>query len=117
MMAEYPTVVRSVSRRRFLSAALIAPTLRFARLIQSEFDRLGASTACLAGLSLLQAIQQLQRLEFGTLEMIAYTGARHSVGDIPGFAYDQTSAAERDVTFRATRQFRHISAHLPFQDI
>lgn len=116
MTVEYLTM-RSVTRRRFLTAALIAPTLRFPPGIQNAIDRLGASTACLAGLSLGQAIQQLQQLGFGTLEMIAYTGARHSVGDIPGFAYDRASAAERDVVFRATRQFRHISAHLPFQDI
>ena len=109
--------MRAISRRGFLSAALALPALRDAPRVQTAVDRLGASTACLAGLSLLDAIKQLERLGFGAVEMIAYTGARHSVGDIPGFAYDQASAAERELVFNATRRFRHISAHLPFQDV
>jgi len=106
-----------VSRREFLSSTVAVPALRYAPRTQTARDSLGASTACLAGRSLLEAIRELERLGFGTLEMITYTGARHSVGDIPGFAYDQASAAERDMVFKATRRFRHISAHLPFQDV
>jgi sugar phosphate isomerase/epimerase len=106
-----------VSRRGFLSAALALPSIRVAPRVQAAVDRLGASTACLAGLSLLDAVKQLDRLGFGTIEMIAYTGARHSVGEIPGFAYNEASSAERDLIFSATRRFRHISAHLPFQDV
>jgi sugar phosphate isomerase/epimerase len=106
-----------VSRRKFLEAAMTVPALRYAPRVQTARDRLGASTACLAGLALLDAIKQLERLGFGALEVIAYTGARHSVGDIPGFGFDQASAAERDMVFNAARRFRHISAHLPFQDV
>lgn len=80
-------------------------------------EHLGASTACLAGLPLLDALQELARLGFETVELIAYTGARHSVGDIPGFDYARATAAERDRVFQATRAFRHISAHLPFHDV
>jgi sugar phosphate isomerase/epimerase len=79
--------------------------------------RLGASTACLAGFSLGDALAELQRLGFRTIEIISYTGARHSVGEIPGFAYADASPAERQRVFDATRAFRDISAHLPFQDI
>jgi sugar phosphate isomerase/epimerase len=106
-----------VTRREFLAAALTSPLLRAAPPLQTASDRVGASTACLAGLSLLEALQQLGRLGFETVELIAYTGARHSVGDIPGFAYDRASAVHRDAVFDATRRFRHISAHLPFQDV
>jgi sugar phosphate isomerase/epimerase len=117
-----------MDRRDFLAAVLAVPecALAFgpealakaAALTRDAVSaRLGASTACLAGLSLLDAIRELQRLGFGTLEIIAYTGARHSVGDIPGFAYESASASERDRVFAATRGFRHISAHLPFQDV
>ena len=80
-------------------------------------ERLGASTACLAGLTLLDAIRQIGELGFGTLEMIAYTGARHSVGEIPGFSFGETSPRDRELVFNATRPFHHISAHLPFQDV
>ena len=106
-----------VTRRELLSTALVVPALQYAPPARTPHHNLGASTACLAGLSLLDAIEQLERLGFATLEMIAYTGARHSVGDIPGFAYDGTSLRERDIVFNATQRFRHISAHLPFQDV
>jgi len=108
---------RGLDRRQFLTAALAVAMVPGASSGQSSVERLGASTACLAGLSLLDAITELGRLGFGTIEMIAYTGARHSVGDIPGFAYDRASPAERDLVFKATRRFRHISAHLPFQEV
>lgn len=106
-----------MNRRQFLAAALTLPALPYAARIQDPLARLGASTACLAGLSLSDAISQLERLGFRTIEMIAYTGARHSVGEIPGFAYEDASVEERDLVFNATRGFRHISAHLPFQDV
>lgn len=101
-----------------MSLALGVPALRLVSASQRRnAGRLGASTACLAGLSLLDACRQLERLGFQTIEIIAYAGARHSVGDIPGFAYETASEAERERVFSATRGFRHISAHLPFQDV
>lgn len=111
-----------IERRRFLSAALAsAGAACAAALRQSDGDvslrRLGASTACLAGMPLLDAMAEIARLGFGTIEMIAYAGARHSVGEIPGFDYARSSARERERVFEATRRFRHISAHLPFQDL
>lgn len=78
---------------------------------------MGASTACLAGFSLVDALRELRRLGFATVEIIAYTGARHSVGDIPGFDLCQATPSERERVYEATRDFRHISAHMPFQDI
>jgi sugar phosphate isomerase/epimerase len=78
---------------------------------------LGASTACLAGLSLREAVERIRQLGFGTVEIIAYTGARHSVGEIPGFSFYEASPRERELAFEATRPFHHISAHLPFQDV
>jgi sugar phosphate isomerase/epimerase len=116
-MIDGHTTTSGVSRREFLSAALTLRALRYEHRVQTVLDRVGASTACLAGLSLLDALKQLERVGFQTVEMIAYTGARHAVGDIPGFAYEQASVAERDLVFNATRGFHHISAHLPFQDV
>jgi len=112
------TTRRPIDRRAFLAATLAVPALRLAgRRQENRVERLGASTACLAGFSLPDACQQLERLGFGTIEIIAYTGARHSVGEIPGFAYEASSERERERIFTATRAFGHISAHLPFQDV
>lgn len=83
----------------------------------AAFPKLGASTACLAGFSLLEAFGQLQRQGFSTVEVIAYPDARHSVGPIPGFALHRATAKERQAVWEATRPFTHISAHLPFHDL
>jgi sugar phosphate isomerase/epimerase len=115
--------VRRLNRREFLAGALAIPAVscgvrRQRRVVPSRgTERLGASTACLSGLTLLNAIQQIDQLGFGTIEIIAYTGARHSVGEIPGFSFHETSPRDRELVFKLTRSFHHISAHLPFQDI
>lgn len=110
-----------VSRRAFLASTLALPLLaagcrpkasRTARL-----ERLGASTACLAGFSLLEAIRTIERLGFGTIEMIAYTGQSHSMGEIPGFDYYEASESEREEVYEATRAFEHVSAHMPFTGV
>lgn len=121
-MAEV-TPERAIDRREFLTAALALPLTPFvgggrpAPPPGPSLERLGASTACLAGLPLIDAIGHIQRLRFGTLELIAYTGARHSIGDIPGFSYQNASPLERGRVFAATRAFPHITAHLPFQGL
>ena len=111
----------TLSRREFLAGALALPAAACAVRQRAtgapDVGRLGASTACLAGLSLLDAIQQIERLGFGTVEIIAYAGARHSIGVIPGFAYAETTPEERERVFAATRAFQHISAHLPFDGV
>lgn len=112
-----------MNRREFLAAALVLPTARvdLRRPLNAghapDLIRLGASTACLAGFSLLEALRELRRLGFSTVEIIAYTGARHSVGDIPGFDLYEATPGERERVYEATRDFRHISAHMPFQDL
>jgi sugar phosphate isomerase/epimerase len=116
-------MVRPLTRREFLAGALALPVLscggrKRGGVVPSRVtDRLGASTACLAGFSLPDAIRQIDRLGFGTIEIIAYTGARHSVGEIPGFAFRETLPRDRELVFELTRPFHHISAHLPFQDM
>src|SRR5919199_4589211 len=113
----------TLNRREFLAGALAIPALSCAGRTQRhvppsrETERLGASTACLAGLSLPEAVEQIRQLGFGTVEIIAYLGARHSVGEIPGFSFYEASPRERELAFEATRPFQHISAHLPFQDV
>jgi sugar phosphate isomerase/epimerase len=115
--------VRRLNRREFLAGALAIPAVSCGLRKQRGAvpsrgrERLGASTACLSGLTLLSAIQQIDQLGFGTIEIIAYTGARHSVGEIPGFSLHESSPRDRELVFKATRSFHHISAHLPFQNI
>jgi sugar phosphate isomerase/epimerase len=110
-----------MNRRQFLCSALAAAAIGCARrgrprpAAAQAFTRLGASTACFAGFSLAEAIAHLKRLGFGTIEIITYTGARHSVGDIPGFSFASSSPRERELVFEATRTFAHITGHLPFQ--
>src|SRR5688500_20176260 len=111
-----------MDRRRFLASAVAAPALALAfpsgrrSLGASQtVPLLGASTACFAGMALHEAIAHLERIGFGTIELITYTGARHSVGDIPGFSFANSSPRERESVFDATRAFSHISGHLPFQ--
>lgn len=112
-----------MNRRIFLAAAVVFPLTRVnnhphlssGRPLNNT--RLGASTACLANFSLLDAIREIRQLGFSTIEIIAYTGARHSVGEIPGFDFHTASKRERELVFQATRSFRHISAHMPFQNL
>lgn len=116
-------MLMNIDRRKFLKAALALPA---AGLVSgcasssspaSSIERLGASTACIAGGSLDDAIDQMQQLGFGTLEMISYTGASHSMGKIPGFDYYKATEKQRQQVYKATRVFQHISAHMPFIDI
>lgn len=111
-----------MDRRRFLASAVAAPALALAfprgrrSLGASQtVPLLGASTACFAGMALHEAIAHLERTGFGTIELITYTGARHSVGDIPGFDFAASPPVERDRVFALTRRFQHITGHLPFQ--
>ena len=112
-----------MNRRQFLastlalSAAGCAARDRARMGVTPASARVGASTACFAGFSLLEAIAHLERLGFGTIEVITYTGARHSVGDIPGFSFASSTPREREAVFAATRGFRHITGHLPFQGV
>jgi sugar phosphate isomerase/epimerase len=112
-----------MNRRVFLAGLAASATRFLDRHVTSDFltsldtSRLGASTACLAGFTLTDAIQKIRQLGFSTIEIIAYTGARHSVGDIPGFDFYKASEGERALVYKATRSFKHISAHMPFQGL
>lgn len=111
-----------MNRREFVAAGLafpIAPSALLDSLRRSDPEpvRLGASTACLAGYSLLDALSELRRMDFSTVEVIAYTGASHSGGEIPGFDMYESTERERERVYEATRPFRHISAHMPFHEL
>ena len=110
-----------LNRRDFLAAALAVPAVaagcRGKTAVVPRVEQIGASTACVAGVSLLEAIRMIDRLGFDTLEMIAYTGASHSMGQIPGFDYHRADPSQSRQVYEATRVFEHISAHMPFTDV
>lgn len=116
--------MKHLMNRRVFLAGLAATSLcwvdrraAFGYRPSLDRSRLGASTACLADYTLTDALQRIRQLGFSTIEIIAYTGARHSVGEIPGFDFYKASASERELVYKATRSFRHISAHMPFQGL
>jgi sugar phosphate isomerase/epimerase len=79
--------------------------------------KLGASTACLAGYSLLDAVAKIKELGFQTIELLAFAGARHSVGDLAGFYFNRMSESEKRDLRKGLEGFKHVAAHLPFLDI
>ena len=78
---------------------------------------LGASTASLANYSLLDAVAKIRDLGFETIELLAFDGARHSVGNLAGFWFNRMSESEKAVLRRSLQGFKHIATHLPFIDI
>jgi len=79
--------------------------------------RIGFSTACLAGQSLLQALDTGARIGFTTCELLAFDGYRHSQGILGGFYFEHMSTRERDELRHAAGRFTRISTHAPFIDI
>ncbi len=78
---------------------------------------LGSSTASLAGYPLLDAVAKIRDLGFQTVELLAFDGARHTVGNLAGFWFNRMSDAEKNALSRALQPFKHVAAHLPFIDI
>lgn len=79
--------------------------------------RIGLSTACLAGKSLLEALRTGAAMGFTTCELLAFDGYRHSQGVLGGFYFEHMSAQERDELRQAAGSFSSLSTHAPFIDI
>jgi len=82
-----------------------------------EVSRLGASTACLPNLNLRDALSRLQELGFETIELIAFEGARHSQGAVPGIWLHKLSEKECMALRDSLRDFKNVAVHLPFIDL
>ncbi len=80
-------------------------------------DKLGFSTACLAGYSIEEAVRIGRELGFRTVELLAFDGYRHSQGELAGFYFDRMSDAEREALRCAVGPFEYVSTHAPFIDI
>ena len=79
--------------------------------------RLGSSTASLAGYPLLDAVAKIGDLGFETVELLAFDGARHRIGDLSGFWFNRMTGPEKAALRRALSGFKHVATHLPFIDI
>jgi len=80
-------------------------------------DKIGANTASLADYSLYDAIAKLEEMNFTTIEFLAFAGARHSIGDVAGFWFDELSDAERNRLKTSVKSFKYVCIHAPFIDI
>lgn len=80
-------------------------------------EKIGANTASLADYSLYDAIAKLSEMNFKTIEFLAFAGARHSIGDLAGFWFDELNDAERDNLKASVKSFKYICTHAPFIDI
>ena len=77
---------------------------------------LGVNTASLAGYSLEDALRTAATLGFQAVELLAYEGATHSQGDLPGLWFDDLDTAGKDNLLRLLEPFPHRSLHAPFAD-
>jgi sugar phosphate isomerase/epimerase len=77
---------------------------------------LGVNTASLAGYSLEDALSTAATLGFQAVELLAYEGATHSQGDLPGVWFDDLDTAGKDRLLRLLEPFPHRSLHAPFTD-
>lgn len=79
--------------------------------------QLTASTACLAGHSFSDSLQAIRKLGFDGVEILTFTGAKHSVGDIPGVVVAQLTTSEKRSLRGTVERFRFVTTHLPFHGL
>ena len=90
-----------------------------ARDWRSKVDRsqIGASVASLADYSLVEALEKIREMGFESVELLAFEGARHSIGDLGGFWFDELTEKERDRLKEAVGAFGYVALHAPFIDM
>ena len=82
-----------------------------------NITQLGASTASLAGCGLHEAINTIRGLGLGGIEILAFEGARHSIGDLAGVWLDTLPAGGCERLRAELAGFRHVTTHAPFIDL
>lgn len=80
-------------------------------------SKIGASVACLADYSLYEAMEKIRGMGFESVELLAFEGARHSIGDLGGFWFDELTEEERERLKEAVGAFRYVAIHAPFIDM
>ena len=81
------------------------------------YDQIGMNIASLAGWSLFGALEYGPKVGLGAIELLGFSGARHSQGDLPGAYVDQLNDAERAQLVEATAPFARKAVHAPFADL
>jgi sugar phosphate isomerase/epimerase len=84
--------------------------------VSMKVEQIGAGIACLANHDLWSALDTLRAEGICAVELLAYAGARHSIGKLPGFWFDELSAEEFDHLRRTLAAFDGVSVHAPFTD-
>ena len=87
------------------------------RIQAMKLRQLGVNLASLADYDLQDAIDTVRKLGFSSIELPAFRGVRHSVGEVPGFWFDELTEDEREELKEALRGFGHICLHAPFVDL
>lgn len=82
-----------------------------------SYDQIGMNTASMAGWSLDAALAHGVEAGLGAIELLGFTGARHSQGDLAGAYFDQLSEAERASLAEATGRYCIKAVHASFSDI
>lgn len=77
-------------------------------------DRIGLSVASLPNRTLHEAIEQGRAMGFRAVELLAFDGARHSIGTLSGFWFDRMSDVDRRRLADAVADFSCVSVHAPF---
>lgn len=113
-----------VTRRAWLrqvgSAVAAAATLP--RLVCSgSYPRLTAehigTNLPFLGISLTDALKEVRRLGFQTVELMASGSPVARPGRQPGFEFGKLSEAQKQTIKDALQEFKHVSVHLPFGGI
>ena len=82
-----------------------------------KLHQLGVQIASLADYDLLDAIETVRKLGFSAVELPAFRGVRHSVGEVPGFWFDELTEEEREKLKEVLQGFQHVALHAPFVDL
>lgn len=80
-------------------------------------DRLGFSTASLAGYSLAEASRVGWELGFAAIEFLGFGGYCHSQGELDGFYFERMSDPEREQLRALAAPFPYVSTHALFFEL
>lgn len=82
-----------------------------------SYDQIGMNIASLAGWSLPEAMAHGPEAGLGAIELLGFTGARHSQGDLAGAHFDQLGETERAAIVAGVTPYRIKAVHAPFFDL
>lgn len=82
-----------------------------------DMNQLTCSTASLSGMSFEESLRKMQELGFAGVEILTFSGAKHSVGPIPGVVLAELSRVEKRRLRSLVDRFRYVTTHLPFHGL